>query len=164
MKYLIILCLLSGVVKGQDTLHFVGGVFVAGEIQSVSGDTTLIKTNGVNARYSTYTVSKFSISDANPNKSTIQKAYLSYLDNYNKGVKPTVTHTAGYYLKRGANNQLAGLGIGLGASLIGAIMVSAMEKPTAGYVVIGVGGLVGGILNLVGIADYRKAGELLDKK
>jgi hypothetical protein len=168
-KLILLLCLLAGYANAQsDTLYFVGGFTLVGTVDSIVKEKTYFRLGATKEVYLTPTISSFVISDSNPNKQKIQKAYINYLDWYNKygaggnykETKPLLT--AGEYLKRGANNQLTGLGIGLAGSVVGGIMIAVMEKPTAGYVVIGLGGLIGGILNIAGIVDYRKAGELLD--
>lgn len=150
-----------------DTLVFVGGFKISGKLEMIKGDTTQFNSQGLSAIYSTRTITRFAISDNNPNKAALEKAYLDYLDRSKIQLQKAtakIDYTAGYYLKRGAERQLTGIGVGFGGALIGGVMMATMEKPTVGAVVIGVGSLIGGILNISGIADIRKAGIQLDKK
>jgi hypothetical protein len=142
-----------------------------GTAKIIIGEYLTINTDNVDEKINLQNISKLSISQSNPNKLFMESQYMIWLSENNKknssvvvkkDKQPKTLLTAGDYLQRGANKQLTGLGIGIAGAAVGAVMFAALEKPTAGYVVIGVGGLIGGILNIAGIVDYGKAGALLN--
>jgi hypothetical protein len=142
-----------------------------GTVNSIGDEYLNLKTDSADLKISLPSITKLSISKSNPKKLFFESVYIIWLSEYNKknssvvvkiDKQPKVLLTAGDYLKAGANKQMAGIGVAIGGSVIGGILAAVSKTPTAGLVVVGAGGLVGMILNIAGISDYSKAGQLLN--
>lgn len=166
MKHLLLFaCLLTIGVKAQtDTLFFNTGAFAAGTVKSLTNEKVRISLNGQEFNYATNTIIKFVISESNPNKKDLEAAYINYLDAAAKlGNRPSseLSMSAGQYLKRGGDRIIAGAGISIGAGVLGGVLMAVSKTPTAGAVVVGVGGIIGAITAISGAADISRAGILL---
>jgi hypothetical protein len=142
-----------------------------------------ISTNNSLLIYSNDMIDRISISDSNAVKKSIVNCYNDFL-NLNLIIpenkdKPKYimsnSQMAGSYLKRGASKQTGGIVTTLISGVVGVLYTSLAYlnnsnsssvytmSPIPGYVIMGGGTLVGGIMYISGISDYHKAGELLEK-
>jgi hypothetical protein len=175
MKTLVlsILLLVTLSINAQSDTLWNGNTFTVGKVTSINGDMIVLDEGKEAHTYGLITVTKLSISQSNPNKLALESSYMTWLSNHgiygnnSVVVKPSNKYypqlTGGFFLRRGANRILGGVGVNLAAGVIGGVMIAAMEKPTAGIVVVGVGQLVGFIMEIAGVSDFKMAGELFDR-
>lgn len=147
-----------------DTVSFLNGTTSVGLVKTISNDFLKLSIQGSDFTYPLNMITKLVISDSNPNKKALENSYMAFLNKIQitKPIAPLQNFNAAYYLKRGANKQLAGIFIVLGSGVLGGTIMALSEKPTTGAVIAGAGTLIGFAFTVSGISDIKQAGLLLD--
>lgn len=157
-------------IKAQSDTIIVNGVAETGTVTAVKLGILQLQIGNETFSYPVHKVSRIAISTENPNKRQVETSYLFFLYQpdqsgaYNTGYNYNQIFNAGYYMRRGANRQIGGIIFAAGSLLVGSALIASSKSSTGGLIVIGAGDFVGFILNLCGIADFKTAGEILDRE
>jgi hypothetical protein len=167
LSLLLIFISLIQLTAQTDSVWVIGTLNV-GKVTGITAGVLTLETNPKEVyTINLSNITKLVVSQTNPNKQFFETTYMIYLSN--KSNNPQNSYytppplTSGFYLKRGANRQLAGIIVSAGSLLIGGTVLALSKDPVPGIVVIGIGDLTGFILGIAGISDYKMAGELLDR-